>query len=48
MGTEEIVVNKRNAQTYESATGYSAVHPNESGLWQIADIYWFAINAIFN
>jgi len=47
MGTEEIAVNKRNTRTYESPIGYGAVHPAESGLWQIADVYWFAINKIF-
>ena len=47
MYMEDTPANKRSDITYKSPTGYGCVHPDNSGLWQIADVYWFAINAIF-
>lgn len=47
MATEQTQVNSRNEETYTSPTGYASVHPATSGLWQVADIYWYTLTAIF-
>ena len=47
METEQMPVNSRNEETYTSPTGYASVHPATSGLWQVADVYWYTLTAIF-
>lgn len=47
MATEQTQVNSRNEETYTSPTGYASVHPATSGLWQVADVYWYTLTAIF-
>lgn len=47
MATEQMQVNSRNEETVVSPTGYASVHPATSGLWQVADVYWYTLTAIF-
>lgn len=43
MGIETETVNARNEMTVDRISANGNVHPDESGYWQIADVYWFFI-----
>jgi len=40
-GLETLPVNARNTKTVESIISNGNVHPDVSGYWQIADVYWY-------